>query len=78
MSEGDSRMRWSHTSAVLALIANVNRDAKKRPRPFQPSDFDPHATGKKEQQDVVYIDGKNKDSTGLLKQAFEGMMQQQL
>ena len=71
-------MRWSHTSAVLALIANVNRDAKKRPRPFQPSDFDPHTTGKKEQQDVVYIDGKNKDSTGLLKQAFEGMMQQQL
>jgi len=78
MSEGDSQARWSHTSAMMALIANVNRDAKKRPRPYQPSDFDPHTTGKNEKQDVIRIDENNKENIGLLKQAFEGMMQQQL
>jgi len=42
MSEGRSRSLWAHTSSVMALIANVNRDPKKS-RPFQPSDFSPHA-----------------------------------
>ncbi len=35
------RAAWAHTSSVLAMIANVNRDPK-RSRPFQPADFDPH------------------------------------
>lgn len=41
---GDSRVRlmWSHTSAILCLIANVNRDPKKTSA-FKPSDFDPTA-----------------------------------
>ena len=42
MAEGRSRSTWSHTSTVLAMIANVNRDPKKSD-PFRPSDFDPHA-----------------------------------
>jgi hypothetical protein len=43
MAEGRSGALWQHTSHVLALVANVNRDAKRRPRPFLPADFDPHA-----------------------------------
>ena len=40
MAEAKGRDAWAHTSAVLALIANVNRDPKKTPA-FQPADFDP-------------------------------------
>jgi len=41
MGEADSRQRWAHTSAVLALLANAHRDPKKG-CPFQPADFNPH------------------------------------
>jgi hypothetical protein len=40
MAEGCQRERWAHTSAQMALIANVNRDPKKRSA-FQPADFNP-------------------------------------
>ena len=42
MAESRSQEEWRHTSSVLALIANVNRDPKKTP-PFRPRDFDPHS-----------------------------------
>ena len=42
MAEARGRDNWSHTSAILTLIANVNRDPKKR-RAYKPSDFDPYA-----------------------------------
>jgi len=42
MAEAHERSEWSRTSALLALIANAHRDAKKT-RPFKPSDFDPYA-----------------------------------
>ncbi len=40
MAEARRREDWSHTSTVMALMANVNRDPKKT-RTFKPSDFDP-------------------------------------
>ena len=42
MAQGNSEALWSHTSTVLAMIANVNRDPKKT-RAFKPDDFNPHA-----------------------------------
>ena len=42
MAESRSQDNWAHTSAILALVANVNRDPKKS-RAFKPSDFNPHA-----------------------------------
>lgn len=42
MAEHRERSEWGRTSAILALIANAHRDAKKT-RPFKPSDFDPYA-----------------------------------
>jgi len=40
MADGRRRDLWAHTSSVLALVANVNRDPKKG-RPFSPADFNP-------------------------------------
>ncbi len=52
MSESRSRDAWRHTAAVLALIANVNRDPRKNRR-FKPEDFNPH-----EQKPKTVIKGK--------------------
>ncbi len=41
MAEARGRDRWAHTSTILAMIANVNRDPKKS-RPFKPQDFSPY------------------------------------
>ena len=43
MAEGVSRLQWAQTSAIIAAIANVNRNTKKKPSPFSPDDFDPWA-----------------------------------
>jgi len=40
MAESRTRESWSHTSALLALLANVHRDPKKH-RVYKPADFDP-------------------------------------
>lgn len=43
MARGRQRSEWAQTSAVLALVANCNRDPRRRPYPFTPDDFDPFA-----------------------------------
>ena len=40
MADARQREAWGRLSALLATIANVNRDPKKPPA--KPSDFDPH------------------------------------
>lgn len=45
MAEAKSQQRWAHTSAILAMLANVHRDPK-RSRVFKPADFNPHLRGK--------------------------------
>jgi hypothetical protein len=47
MAEGKQRNDWSHTSVILALVANCNRDPKKRA--FTPDDFNPFGRKSKEQ-----------------------------
>jgi len=42
MAEARSGQRWSHTAALLALIANCHRDPR-RQRPFTLEDFLPRA-----------------------------------
>ena len=41
MAEGRSRQAWEHTSTLLAMLANVNRNPKKRSKPFSPAEFNP-------------------------------------
>lgn len=45
MSEHRSKEAWSHTSALLALLANAHRDPK-RSTSFSPADFNPHQTSR--------------------------------
>lgn len=42
MAEGRSRERWAHTSTAVWVVAEVNRNKKKRSRPFTPHNFNPY------------------------------------
>ena len=65
MAEARSRDEWAHTSAILALIANVNRDPKKG-RALKPADFDPYAAKEQRDEAIEVTD------MGVLKDAFVG------
>ena len=65
MAEARGRDNWAHTSAVLALVANVNRDPKKT-RPFKPADFDPYAARRERDEAIEVTD------MAVLKDAFSG------
>ena len=62
MADGRSRAEWDRTAAQMALLANVNRDPKKR-RPFRPEDFSPY----KDEARPKPID---KESLAMLKEQF--------
>lgn len=66
MAEGRVKDNWQHTSAILALVANVNRDPKKT-KAFKPSDFNP--TLNTSRPDVIVVD---RDNVSLLKKMFVG------
>jgi len=59
---------WAQTSHILALLANVNRDPKKRSRAYRPGDYNPYPEArqaeKKRNRIVV-------DDMGSLKGMFE-------
>jgi len=63
MAEGRLDQEWNHTSAVLAMLANVHRDPKKC-RPFRPEDFHPYR--RRASVGVRII----RENIGLLKKAF--------
>lgn len=42
MAEGRGRAEWGRAASIMALVANVNRDARKRRKPFTPDDFNPY------------------------------------
>lgn len=71
MADARGRESWAHTSAILALIANVNRNPKKT-RPYKPSDFDPHTTRDKRDDAIELTD------LSVLKEAFVGSKQPSL
>jgi len=51
MWDGKNEFEWSQTSSIMCLMANINRDTKKRSKPFTPDDFKPSKTTK---QRTVY------------------------
>lgn len=55
MAEGRRKDAWSHTSALLALIANAHRDPKKS-KPFEPDDFSPFANRRRCEPKLVTKD----------------------
>ena len=68
MAEGRAKDAWQHTSSLLALIANVNRDPKKT-KAFKPSDFNP-TLNQSSRPDVIVVD---KENVSLLRQMFTGV-----
>lgn len=54
MVTGRKRSLWETASAQMALLANCNRNPKKRPQPFRPDDFNPFAdTGHKRRGELA-------------------------
>lgn len=47
MAEGSGRAAWGRTAAILAMLAEVNRNPKARSKPFAPHEFNPYEFGKK-------------------------------
>ncbi len=41
MVEARQRDQWQHTAQVLCLVANCNRDEKRRSSPYEPWEFHP-------------------------------------
>lgn len=41
MWEGRVRENWNHTAQMMALTANINRDPKRKSKPFAPAYFHP-------------------------------------
>ena len=67
MAEGRVRQEWNQTSSILALIATVNRDRKKRSRPFDPKEFHPLENAGQTRKDGFAV--KSGDIS-ILKQVF--------
>jgi hypothetical protein len=58
--------QWSHTAAVMALVANVHRNPKKRARPFSPAEFHPLVERKTPPEGARTV----KTGVGILKRVF--------
>ena len=59
MADARRRDDWSHTAAMLSLIANAHRNPRKRARPYTPAEFHP------------FIEARNtKVGVGVLKDLF--------
>lgn len=43
MAEAKERAAWGRAAMVACLIAETNRDEKKKSEPFTPDDFNPYA-----------------------------------
>ncbi len=53
MIDGKECAEWNHTAATMALIANCNRDPKRRRQPFQPREFHPYLRGRRKPPPAV-------------------------
>ena len=42
MAEAKRQHDWNIASSVMALMAEINRDRKRRRKPFKPDDFNPY------------------------------------
>jgi hypothetical protein len=66
MAEAAGRERWGRASALMALLANVNRDPK-RGRAFSPEDFSPFAARRRSASRGMPL---TKDNLFILRQAY--------
>ena len=64
MADGAQRAAWSIASAVMALIANCNRDSKSHPRPFTPDEFSPFADKNRKKKSAIPHSKQSMDMLG--------------
>ncbi len=55
--------QWWHTSSLMALHANMNRDSKKKPNPYKAADFFPYNDERKKAKFVRGLTTEEKDLT---------------
>lgn len=60
--DADER-QWWHTSSLMALHANMNRDSKRQPTPYKPKDFNPYAHENQKAKFVRQFTDEQKDLT---------------
>lgn len=54
MAERRIEYDWNHTAAVMALLAEANRDPSKRSRPYRPEEFHPlHQRRRRRRRDMT-------------------------
>jgi hypothetical protein len=70
MVEAARREAWQHTAWLAALIANANRDPKRKPTPFTPDDFNPMVSRRERKAKGIAVD---KENIGDMRAMFEGM-----
>jgi len=46
MADARRRHDWNIASSVMALTAEINRDRRRRRKPFKPDDFNPYTATK--------------------------------
>jgi hypothetical protein len=61
MARAHQREAWQHTAWIAAMIANANRDPRKKPSPFTPDDFNPTVERKSKNAGTVVTVGRLKD-----------------
>lgn len=62
--KSDRERGWMYTREVVAAIYNVNRDQKKRPKPFDGKEFYPLSFDKKEEETKVMTPKEIKEMLG--------------
>ena len=70
LTRARQREAWQHTAWLAALIANCNRDPKKRPQPFVPDDFNPLVERKAHPPGAIVVTKENIEDMRL---AFSGL-----
>lgn len=63
MAQARQQEAWNHTAALLAMLANVNRDPKKG-RALRPTDFHPNPAARPPEPATL------KGDIGMLKKVF--------
>jgi len=66
MAEARDKWQWNHTASVMALLAEIHRDHKKKPTPFQAADFHPHMRRAKASEPLT------RETFGMMKELFVG------
>jgi len=68
MTRARQEESWQHTAWLAAMIANANRDPKRRPQPFVPDEFNPMVK-RKSRPGVIEV---NEETIKDLRQMFTG------